>query len=193
MEHDGNLENDVTNDAISCLSMRTDSNKDSFERVYDAFFPVLMRIAYHITGNMNVSEDLCQEAFIKYYQRTVPFPDTDQAKYWLIRVLKNLAYNFEKRKRREKKAFTKVLQQPQRTEPSGESETLKKEAQNVVQRALQNIPYKFRSVLVLKEYGQLSYKEIARILGITEGNVKVRVFRARECLENLIKGGDYVP
>ena len=47
-----------------------------------------------------------------------------------------------------------------------------------------------RTVLVLKEYGQLNYKEIGSILGITEGNVKVRVFRARERLLELLKGDE---
>ena len=59
-----------------------------------------------------------------------------------------------------------------------------------MQRALQRLPEKMRTVLVLKEYGQLNYKEIGSILGITEGNVKVRVFRARERLLELLKGDE---
>ncbi|TFG83642.1 MAG: RNA polymerase subunit sigma-24, partial [Spirochaetales bacterium] len=45
----------------------------------------------------------------------------------------------------------------------------------------------FKTVLVLKEYGGLNYKEIGKVLGITEGNVKVRVFRAREALATLMR------
>ena len=47
-------------------------------------------------------------------------------------------------------------------------------------------------VLVLKEYAEMNYKEIGRVLGISEGNVKVRVFRARERLSVLLQGGTYV-
>ena len=49
-------------------------------------------------------------------------------------------------------------------------------------RLLAKLPEKLRSVLVLKEYGGMSYREIGQVLGITEGNVKVRAFRAREAL-----------
>ena len=173
--------------------MSTQGTKKDFREIYEYVFPVIFRIAYHITGDTAVSEDLCQEAFVKYYQRMAPFPDKEQAKYWLIRVLKNLAYNFEKRKMRERKAYTRVIHQGKREIPSGGQEALKQEALSRVQRSLQKLPYKLRSVLVLKEYGQLNYKEIARVLGISEGNVKVRVFRAREALGDIIKEGDYVP
>jgi RNA polymerase sigma factor (sigma-70 family) len=173
--------------------MRREDGINNFREVYNRVFPVLIRIAFHITGDQTISEDLCQEAFIKYYQRMIPFPDVDQAKYWLIRVVKNLALNFEKRKIRERKAYTKVLQTAERHEPSGEIVAVKKETLRVVQDALQKLPYNLRSVLVLREYGQLNYKEIAGILGISEGNVKVRIFRAREVLGRIIKESNYVP
>lgn len=173
--------------------MRREDEINNFREVYNRVYPVLIRIAFHITGDQTISEDLCQEAFIKYHQRTIPFPDADQAKYWLIRVIKNLSLNFEKRKMRERKAYTRVLQTADRHELSGEAEVLKKETLTMVQEALQKLPYKLRSVLVLREYGQLNYKEIGGILGISEGNVKVRIFRARDMLGKIIKESDYVP
>jgi RNA polymerase sigma-70 factor, ECF subfamily len=159
---------------------------ESFERVYRTIYPILIRVSYHITGNMAAAEDLCQEAFIRYYQRDAEFPSIDQAKYWLIRVVKNLAFNHEKRKGREKKAHERILKEPQRETESGETEVIKKETYDIVKSALHKLPYKLRTVLVLREYGGLNYKEIAGILKITEGNVKVRVFRAREQLSKLI-------
>ena len=58
--------------------------------------------------------------------------------------------------------------------------------------ALEKLPKNMREVLVLREYGDLNYKEIGKVLGITEGNVKVRMFRAREQLEKLIGGEENV-
>jgi len=161
-----------------------DSN--SFDSVYEYVFPVLMRVAYHITDDMTVSEDLCQEAFIRYYNRGISFPDKEQAKYWLIRVVKNLALNHDKRARRERRAYDRVLKEPERIQSSSESELIKKEISDAVQKALAKLPQKLKTVLVLKEYGDLSYREIASMLHITEGNVKVRVFRARALLEGLL-------
>jgi RNA polymerase sigma factor (sigma-70 family) len=58
----------------------------------------------------------------------------------------------------------------------------------MVQEALNRLPAKMRMVLILREYGDLNYREIAGILGISEGNVKVRAFRARERLAQLLDG-----
>ena len=64
---------------------------------------------------------------------------------------------------------------------------MKEETVTAVQSALNQLPEKLRMVLVLKEYGGLNYRDIGTILGISEGNVKVRVFRAREQLEKIFK------
>lgn len=166
-----------------------------FDEIYHQFFPVLVKIVYRITGSVSVSEDLCQEAFIRYYERRDKLPGGDQAKYWLIRVVKNLAYNHEKRKGRERVAYEKLYHEPKKSLTNeGEKTILEDESKKAVQDALMKIPYKLRMVLILKEYGELDYKDIAASLKISEGNVKVRVFRARKLLgEYLDKGDVYVP
>ena len=63
---------------------------------------------------------------------------------------------------------------------------LKEESKNKAREALKKLPTNLQEVVILKEYTELSYKEIGRVLGITEGNVKVRIFRAREQLAKII-------
>ena len=159
---------------------------ESFDQVYQEAFPILIRIAYHITGNADVSEELCQEAFLKYINRATGIPTIEQSRYWLIRVVKNLCYNYVKRKGRESRAVDRIKELPQPESNNGEQELIKKEEIETVQAALMKLPLNLRTVLILKEYGQLSYKEIAAILRITEGNVKVRVHRARLGLEEIL-------
>jgi len=175
--------------------MTWDSQRDSeFQRFYADVFPILVRVVYRITNNMDAAEEICQEAFIRYYQRMDTIPDAQQGKYWIIRVAKNLALNHEKRKGRERRAYERSYHEPKPTVESGEVTALRGESADAVQQALDKLPDKLRSVLILKEYGELSYKEIGSILGISEGNVKVRVFRARERLLEFLKGEDvYVP
>ncbi len=163
---------------------------ESFERVYNEIFPVLFRVAYHITGDQASAEDLCQEAFIRYYNRTSPLKTLNDAKYWLIRVVKNLSYNLQKRKGREQKAYTLVYNEPKPAMPDGEGEFLKEETSQLIREALQQLPEKLRLPLVLKEYGDLNYKEIGKILRISEGNVKVRIFRARTWLQQHLNQED---
>ena len=158
-----------------------------FDQTYTEVFPILIKIIYRMTGSMEVAEELSQEAFIKLYERLGGIPAGNDTKYWLIRVGKNLALNHLKRKGRERKAYVKVLQEPPREGDSGETSLLKKDASERVQEALTKLPDKLKEVLILKEYGDLNYKEIASILRISEGNVKVRVYRARERLADFYR------
>jgi RNA polymerase sigma-70 factor (ECF subfamily) len=66
---------------------------------------------------------------------------------------------------------------------------IRTESAEELRRGLESLPDGLKAVLVLKEYGGLNYKEIGRALGISEGNVKVRAFRAREALFAKLGGG----
>ena len=67
---------------------------------------------------------------------------------------------------------------------------MKKVTRASVQDALDALPYKLRAPLVFREYADMSYKEIGALMGITESNVKVRIFRARERLGKMLAEGD---
>jgi RNA polymerase sigma-70 factor (ECF subfamily) len=162
------------------------NNEGDFRRLYETVFPILFRVAYRIASSEEAAEDLCQEAFFRLHEKNMVFPSPDEAKYWLIRVVKNAALNSAKRKGRERKAYQRAFREDTRTTETGEQVLLKKETREEVLEALEKLPENLRVVLILKEYGELNYKEIGRSLGISEGNVKVRVFRARERLAGLL-------
>jgi RNA polymerase sigma-70 factor (ECF subfamily) len=162
------------------------SENESFRLVYAEVFPVVMRVAYHVTYNMDVSEDICQEAFIRFYEKNIDFRSVDEAKYWLIRVTKNLAINVMKRKSREQAMVDKIKKAPKVPVRNGEDALIDSETRTLVREAVEKLPEKLKSVLVLKEYADLNYKQIAGILHISESNVKVRVHRARKIMESML-------
>ncbi|HHU36510.1 MAG TPA: RNA polymerase sigma factor [Treponema sp.] len=176
-------------------SKALDANNDAhFREIYTVTMPLLFKISYRIVGSEEAAEDLCHDSLIKMTEKNMQFPSVNDAKYWLIRVVKNASLNYAKRKGREKKAYERALREDKRTIDSGETELLKSDTISRVQEALAKLPVNLRAVLQLKEYTELNYKEIGRVLGITEGNVKVRVFRAREQLTKLIGADDvYMP
>jgi RNA polymerase sigma factor (sigma-70 family) len=161
-----------------------------FQRLYDSAFNILLRVAYRITNSWEAAEDLCQESFFRLYEKNMVFPSQDEAKYWLIRVVKNASLNYAKRKERERKAYQKAFREDHRQEETGEGLLVKKEASEEVKSALEKLPDNLRMVLVLKEYADMNYKEIGKTLGISEGNVKVRVFRARERLAEIMQANN---
>jgi RNA polymerase sigma-70 factor (ECF subfamily) len=177
----------------SVAVLRASCDED-FKKIYMATMPVLFKVALRIAGNEEAAEDLCHDALIKMTEKDMQFPSSNDAKYWLIRVVKNASLNYAKRKGRERKAYERALKEDRRTMDSGETVLLKEDSILRVQNALEKLPENLRAVLQLKEYGEMNYKEIGRVLGITEGNVKVRVFRAREQLSRLIGEEDvYMP
>ena len=165
-----------------------------FRKVYNAVMPLLFKVSYRILNDEEAAEDLAHDSLIKMHEKEAVFPSLDDAKYWLIRVVKNASLNYAKRKTRERKAYERVLKEDRRKIDSGETELLKTETLKQTREALNKLPVNLKTVLILKEYAELNYKEIGRVLGITEGNVKVRVFRAREQLAKLIGEDDvYLP
>jgi len=158
-----------------------------FRKVYDSAFPILYKVAYRIANSSDAAEDLCHDALFRLHEKNMVFPTPEEATYWLIRVVKNAALNYAKRKQRERRAYQRAFKEDVRQAETGESELVKKETKNAVLAALGKLPENLRMVLIFKEYAELNYKEIGRVLGISEGNVKVRVFRARERLAALLR------
>jgi RNA polymerase sigma-70 factor, ECF subfamily len=167
-----------------------DDQSYTFREVYDEVFPVLFKVVYHIIRDKTVTEDLCQEAFIRYYNKRIPLPNQQESRYWLIRVAKNLAFNYRKRKKREGVAVDRIKHQGQNVQEDSQLNIIKDETRTMIKNAVDDLPEKYKSVLILKEYGELNYKEIAKILHISENNVKIRVYRARVLLEKKLNMGD---
>mgnify|MGYP006270745275 FL=1 len=161
-----------------------------FDEVYTDSFPVLYRVVLRITGDEGTAEEICHEAFIRFYKHSTRLPDVLQARYWLLRVGKNLAFNYSKRQGRERNAYQKAWNEPERPQEHADAGVLQNETAELVRRAVARLPKTLQDVIVLKEYGGLAYDEIADSLGISVGNVKVRVHRARERLARELEAED---
>ena len=181
-----------------------------FKTIYEENVDMLLRVALRISNSTEAAEDIVHDAFGKLVEKKLVFPSGNDAKYWLIRVVKNAAINYAKRKGRETRAYEKWWRSEASPvenveagaltiketgteagiQPSVEEDVLRDETARELRRCLSLLPEKLREVLVLKEYGGMNYKEIGKVLGISEGNVKVRAFRAREALLKRMKGED---
>ncbi len=178
--------NNITEDQQEAKIALNAGNPVDFKKIYDATMQMLFKVSYRIVNDEEAAEDLAHDSLIKANEKNLVFPSINDAKYWLIRVVKNASINYIKRKERERKAYEKVLYEDHRKTETGEIDLLKQESASKTREALKKLPANLQDVLMLREYADLNYKEIGRILGITEGNVKVRIFRAREQLVKII-------
>ncbi len=168
------------------------TDRDDFKRIYDDNYHLLIQVIMHIVYNIEIAEDLTQEAFERFYVKNMTFPSEDDAKYWLIRVAKNLALNHIRRNKREIEMVEKARQNPSSSVEMRDAAQAAVEAdeRRVVRNAIESLPENLRLVIQLKEYSGLDYKAIAKVLGISETNVKVRVYRARKKLEEALSTED---
>ncbi len=159
-----------------------------FTEIYDKHFEVVIRIAFRFTGDLEAAEDLCQDTFIKYFEKYGNEKDDKEALYFLIKIIKNLSINYEKRKKIEHRVFNQYRNENSTVEnETGLSDLVKKEQISDIQKALLLIPYKYRLPLILKEYEQLTYEEISKIIKTSVSNVKILIFRAKKIFKEKVK------
>lgn len=136
--------------------------------LFEATHQRLFRLGCRMTGDPDAALDLVQEAFLRAASRPKLLPDTDQAaEAWLVRVLVNLCQD------RYRKSSVRTRLAPHLTRgeplPSPESSLV---ARDLVQAALAALPPRRRAILALHELEDLSVREIARMLRVTEVTVR---------------------
>ena len=163
------------------------TDRDSFKFIYEKNYELIMSVINHIVYNQDIAEDLTQEAFERFYLKNMTFPSEEDARFWLLRVAKNLALNSVRRNKREIQMVEKVKRGNDGYSSSdGSSDLVEEERRKEVRAAIESLPENLKLVIQLKEYSNLDYKTIGKVLGISETNVKVRVYRARKKLEELL-------
>lgn len=167
------------------------TDRDDFKAIYEANYHLIIQVIQHIVYNLEIAEDLTQETFERFYVKNMTFPSEDDAKYWLLRVAKNLALNHIRRNKREIQMIEKIKKVPvDNSQKEGIGKLIEEENKKEVRLAISQLPENLRLVIQLKEFSDLDYKSIGKVLGISETNVKVRVHRARKKLEELLRMED---
>lgn len=136
------------------------------------------------------AEDLMQEVYLKAYREIRSLKNSDRRKEWLHRIAKNTCLNYVKKKRLNRFLFNN-LNKDSVEQNNPESRIIRKEQYHILKRVVSRLPKKHREIFILKEYGHLSYQEIALILGIKKGTVRSRLNRARRLVITLLREANY--
>lgn len=141
---------------------------------------------YRMTGDAHLAEDATQQAFIKAWLHLASYQPRASLRAWLSRIAINSGLDVL---RREKRIIPddKVIGECMDAQPGPESAMIKKEKAQTVQKALLALNETNRSVLVLREYGDLSYQEIATALNIPLGTVMSRLNAGRNQLRMILQ------
>jgi RNA polymerase sigma-70 factor, ECF subfamily len=161
---------------------------------------VAWRFSTSVCGHANDAEDAMQEALIKTYRYIGRIRDPGAFRPWLYRTVRN-ACLMGRRKRAGEPARLQSLEevgtsdaQPRRIDAKDLGKNPEQLADNAglrrrLRRALQTLPGPYRAIVVLREIEGLSTREVARVMGMSEDNVKTRLHRARVQLQVALSGG----
>ena len=140
-------------------------------------------------------EDVTQEAFIKAYRALGKFRGDSAFYTWLYRIAANAAKNHLVAKGRRPGADATIEDAEGFDEggllsesASPEALAMGEELAEVVESALNELPEELKAALMLREFDGLSYDDIADVLGCPVGTVRSRIFRAREAIDQRVKG-----
>ena len=158
----------------------------AFEEIVRRYYAPVVNISYRMCGQAPLAEDIAQETFLRAWANLASFRLTGSMKNWLFRIAVNATLDVLRRK-----PATPVdddaIQMVMDPAPGPEAALIKKESAGHLQQMLDALPEAARSVLILREYGGLSYHEIASALNVPLGTVMSRLNYARTRLRDLLK------
>jgi RNA polymerase sigma-70 factor (ECF subfamily) len=157
----------------------------AFNQIVEKYKNRLMNVIGRMIQSSEETEDIVQETFIRVFQHRASFDFRHCFSTWLYTIALNLARN-ELRKRKRFKFFDIFDLQGKETEFAVEMK-LPSNLPQALDRAIEELPEKYKLAFTLRDVQELPYEEVAKIMNIPLGTVKSRVNRARAILKNKLK------
>ena len=156
---------------------------DSFNQLVLRWERPIYALAYRVIGREEDARDVCQETFLRAFRALNGFRGQAKFSSWLYRIALNLCRDWVRRERR-----TPVIQAPEDLdalelsavrEPTASIDDLvaRRELTRIVERAMAKLPDDQRTAIILKEYHELTFQEIADLVGCPLSTVKTRLYQ----------------
>lgn len=144
----------------------------------------LYRLALRITLNPAEAEDVVQDTLIKVWNKRDQWNEIDSIEAFSLVICRNLALDKNKKKGHDNLSIEEETNiEPVASASNPLEQTLQNDRIEQVRRLINELPEKQRSCIQLRDFEGKSYKEVAEVLGITEEQVKVNIFRARQTIK----------
>ena len=168
-----------------------EGDKDAFDELVRLTYGDVYNLAIRMTGNEADASDVVQDAYVRAFRALRRFRGDASFSTWLYRITSNCASSFLSRRSRQRcdsldanEAVDAMIDDDPDQDPSLQAEA--SSLRQTIDRALEQLPQRLRAVVVLRDVEELSHREIAERLGITESATKVRLHRARNTLRRLV-------
>ena len=153
---------------------------DDVEQLVRRHARFVFGVAYSVLRNRENAEDAAQETFLRLSQQR-NLADIRDVRLWLARVAWRVAVD-RTRKHREVSAEETVMEAVADAAPGAEQVVLERQMKELLDRMIAGLPRELREVVLLMAVREMSSADVAEVLGIPEGSVRQRMFRARQIL-----------
>ncbi len=186
-------------DDLSLVEKARAGEADAFRALVVRYQRKVYAVALGIVRDPDLAWDVAQEAFVRVYRALPEFEAKAAFSTWIFRITTHLAIDAVRRERTSRKDELDDVDEADVAE-GGEgilatalgndprANVLRRELAEKIQDALDRLPEKHRTILVLREVEGLSYEELAARLGIHKGTVMSRLFHARKKMQELLRG-----
>jgi RNA polymerase sigma-70 factor (ECF subfamily) len=188
----------VDSDLELMLRVRS-GDADSFEVLSNRYRSPLVNYFIRMVRDTALAEDLAQEVFLRVYKARGRYRPDARFTTWLYRIATNLALNAIRDRKgdgqlaengdSELEPATKIPDK----RPTAEQLLIDGDRERLIREAVESLPDNQRAAVILHKYQEVDYRQIAKILNVSEGAVKSLLFRAyenlRRRLEPFMKGG----
>ena len=175
-----------TQDDVTLVAKASEGDELAFATLVERYSDRIYTLVGGMLRDQTEVEDVVQEVFFKVYRKLESFQGKSSFYTWLYRVSLNTAADHLKRRRNDRSRNVEdfeLIDQPQKGDTPGAGMD-RRELRRQMAAAISDLPDKYRDILVLREYQECSYEEIASILQCSKGTVESRLFRARARLRD---------
>ena len=144
----------------------------------------LYRLALRITLNHAEAEDVVQETMIKVWNRRDRWDELESIEAFCLTICRNIAIDKTKKAENQNQSLMDEHDAPDHSYSSNpEEQAMQQDRISLIRRLIDTLPEKQRSCMQLRDFEGKSYKEIAKILDVSEEQVKINIFRARQTIK----------
>lgn len=174
--------------AIRDPAVRTarSNGPDGFVETYEQYYPRLFAYIYARVGNSHQSEDIVSDVFERVYRKLDSLRDRDALATWLFTIARNAIVSHVRRHSRETVVDHDVMSELSPATASVESEVMHREDLAGIARAVRTFSRREQDIISLKFDAELASAQIAQIMGLTEQNVRVIIFRTIRKLRKIM-------
>jgi RNA polymerase sigma-70 factor (ECF subfamily) len=150
----------------------------------------VFRICLGFSRNPQDAEDLAQESYLKALRKIGTVHEPGALRVWLLRIARNACLDQQKKRRLFRLFKRSVARDEAQENPVQEKQANTRERLAKLKEAVRRLPEKQREVFVLREYGHLSYADLAETLSLKQGTVMSRLNRARRAVVDFMNEGN---